>query len=72
MKFLENFDESWITQFSPHLDTAEADTFRATMMVSAIAYAFDEDLRQEFKDLNFPVSDEIYDQFFGLKNLNVQ
>ena len=69
MKFLENFDESWATQYSPHFDTAEADTFRATMMVAAIAYAFDQDLRQEFRELNFPVSDEIYDKFFNLKNL---
>ena len=69
MKFLENFNESWVTQYSPHFDTAKADTFRASMMVAAIAYAFDQDLRQEFRELNFPVSDEIYDQFFNLKNL---
>ena len=65
MEFLENFDESWATQYSQDFDTAEADTFRATMMVAAMAYAFDQDLRQEFRELNFPVSDEIYDQLFN-------
>jgi hypothetical protein len=34
--------------------------------VSAICYGFNSDLRQEFKDLNFPVSDGLYDSLWTL------
>jgi len=65
MLFLENFDNSWVIDYSPQYNTTVADTFRSTMMVSALAYAFNTDLRNEFRSLNFPISDSIYDRLFS-------
>ena len=60
MKFLQLFNEDWHHRYDPKNDSVEGASFRATLMVSALSYAFDEDLREEFKELNFPISDEIY------------
>jgi len=60
MSFLQNFNEDWHRRWEPDKDSVEGEIFRATMMVSALSYAFNKDLRQEFKDLNFPVNDDIY------------
>ena len=60
MKFLQLFNEDWHHRYDPKNDSVEGASFRATLMVSALSYAFDEDLREEFRELNFPVSDEIY------------
>lgn len=60
MKFLQRFDEDWHRRYEPDKDTPEGESFRATMMVAALSYAFDEDLRQEFKDLNFAINDDVY------------
>ncbi len=59
------FNESLREQYDQHHDTAEADTFRATLMVSALSYGFDADLRDEFRDLGFPISDAIYTALIG-------
>jgi hypothetical protein len=37
-------------------------------MVTALSYAFSTDLRTEFRDLNFPISDTIYAELMGLMN----
>ena len=71
MVFLENFDSSWAQDYSPQFNTAAADTFRSTMMTSAIGYAFNADLRNEFRSLNFPISDEIHNRllsYIGMGN----
>jgi len=34
--------------------------------VTALSYAFSTDLRAEFEDLNFPLSDEIYNELMNL------
>ncbi|MFA4838259.1 MAG: hypothetical protein WC703_02125 [Candidatus Neomarinimicrobiota bacterium] len=60
MKFLQQFNEDWHRRYDPKNDSVEGATFRATLMVSALSYAFDEDLRVEFRELDFPISDEIY------------
>ena len=60
MKFLQQFNEDSHRRYDPKNDSVEGATFRATLMVSALSYAFDEDLRAEFRELNFPISDEIY------------
>ena len=65
MLFLENFDETWVADYARYNNSAIADTFRATMMVTALDFAFIEDLRMEFRELNFPISDKIYNQLLG-------
>jgi len=57
MSFLQKFNSEWRFKYSQHQNTAEADSFRATMMVAALSEAFNKDLREKFRDLNFPISD---------------
>jgi hypothetical protein len=64
LKLLQGFNFNWAQRYDQYRNTAEADTFRATLMVSAISYAFSIDLRDEFRDLNFPISDEIFDELY--------
>jgi hypothetical protein len=65
MKLLQGFSLSWAQRYDQLHNTAAADTFRATLMVSALSYAFLEDLREEFRLLNFPISDQIYDELYN-------
>jgi hypothetical protein len=60
MKLLQGFNESWWRNYDQEHNTASADTFRATLMVSAMSYGFGKDLRAEFRNLNFPINDGIY------------
>jgi hypothetical protein len=60
MFFLQKFNPEWRSQYSQASNSTDAETFRSTLMVSAISYAFQSDLRQEFRELNFPVDDNIY------------
>jgi len=66
MQLLQIFDEDLMQRYDKQNNTAEADTFRATLMVAAVSRAFFSDLRSEFRDLNFPVSDAIYDELMGI------
>ncbi len=59
-RLLGVFDADLEARWDRHFDTAAADTFRATLMVTAICYAFDSDLRAEFTALNFPIDDDTY------------
>jgi hypothetical protein len=60
MQALELFNSSWLSSYDPGEDTPTADTFRATLWVAAMSYAFQADLRDEFEALNFPVSNTAY------------
>ena len=62
MFFLQAFNPDWQSQYSQSSNSTEAETFRSTLMVSAVSYAFQSDLRQEFLDLDFPINDAIYIQ----------
>lgn len=57
---LQLFDQDMANQYDALQNTAAAATFRATLMVAAVSYAFGEDLRGEFRNLNFPVDDQIF------------
>ncbi len=59
-RLLAVFDEDLELRYDRHNNNAAADTFRATLMVTAISYGFDTDLRSEFVALNFPISDATY------------
>jgi hypothetical protein len=60
MQFLQTFDADLHSRFDPTHDTAPADTFRATFMVSALSHAFLMDLRTEFRNLAFPIDDDLW------------
>jgi len=50
-------------------DTPQAADFRATFMTAVLSYAFDKDLRQEFKALNFPIDDQEYQSLLKQRGL---
>ena len=57
---LQAFDQDLASQYDQLNNTSAADTFRSTLMVTALSYAIGRDLREEFRSLNFPVDDLIY------------
>jgi hypothetical protein len=61
MTLLQLFDANMAAQYDPNDNTAAAATFRSTLMVAAVSYAFEQDLRPEFRNLNFPIDDQEYD-----------
>ena len=61
MKFLQQFNQDWLERYDPMNDSTEGSSFRATFMVSALSYAFEKDLRAEFKEIKFPIDDDIYE-----------
>ena len=65
MTLLQGFNSSWQQQYAPLTNTAAADTFRATLMASAVSFAFGKDLRSDFRTLNFPISDRIYTELYS-------
>lgn len=60
MLALQLFNPSWKNSYAPNDNTPAAESFRATLWVAALSYAFQTDLRAEFEALNFPVDDNIY------------
>jgi hypothetical protein len=65
MTLLQGFNPDWANQYDQSNNSTEGETFRATLMVAALSYAFSTDLREEFRDLNFPVSDQIYEELYN-------
>jgi hypothetical protein len=65
LTLLRRFDSDWEGLYDHLHDTAEADTFRATLLVTAMSYGFGEDLRGEFRGLGFPISDAHYEMLMG-------
>jgi hypothetical protein len=68
MALLQHFNEDWRNRYDQYNNTSEAETFRATLMVAALSYAFSTDLRAEFRGLNFPISDVVYDELLNTMN----
>lgn len=62
MTLLQLFDPDLRQRYDQQNNNLAADTFRATLMVTALSYAFSTDLRGEFRNLNFPISDETYSE----------
>ena len=61
MRLMQTFSPSDHQRFQQR----ENESFRATFLVAAMSYGFDTDLRERFRKLNFPVSDEIYAEFLA-------
>jgi len=69
MTLLQQFNSSMQAGYSPDADSIEAETYRSTLMVAALSYAFSQDLRSEFEALNFPIDNGVFDQLFqGVTN----
>ena len=66
MRLLAGFNPDLAQQYDQDHDTPAADQFRATLLVTALSYAFQSDLRPEFRALRFPISDATYDQLMGM------
>jgi len=64
-KLLQGFNPEWEQRYDRTRNTPAADTFRATLMTAALSYAFQSDMRGEFRSLNFPISDRIYNELYG-------
>jgi len=65
MTLLQLFDEDMMDSYDRLHDNMDADTFRSTLMVSAMSYGFSTDLRPDFEALNFPIDDMIYDELMA-------
>jgi len=65
-ELLSVFDEDLRVRYDQHNNNAAADTFRSTLMITAISYGFDSDLRSDFEALNFPISDATYDELMNM------
>ena len=61
MTLLQLFDADMAAKYDSNNNSEAAATFRSTLMVTALSYAFEQDLRPEFRDLNFPIDDQEYD-----------
>jgi hypothetical protein len=64
LSLLQGFKPNWAQRYDRLNNTSEADTFRATLMVAALSFAFSIDLRNEFRNLNFPISNLIYNELY--------
>ncbi|MGE5313216.1 MAG: T9SS type A sorting domain-containing protein [Acidobacteriota bacterium] len=64
MTLLQLFDADLGARYAKNDNTAEADIFRSTLMVTALSFAFESDLRAEFRALNFPVDDATYTELY--------
>jgi hypothetical protein len=65
LKLLQLFDADLKAAYDQQNNNPAADAFRATLMVTAISYAFSSDLRSEFESLNFPVDYDTYDELMA-------
>jgi len=66
MKLLQLFDSSMLESYAPQTNSEAAATFRSTLMVTALSYAFSEDLRGEFEALNFPIDNDTFEQLYEM------
>jgi hypothetical protein len=66
MKVLQMFDSSMLASYAPADDSPAAATFRSTLMVTALSYAFSQDLRNEFGSLNFPMDNTTFEQLYEM------
>ncbi len=65
MAFLQRFNPKWEKAFSAKSNSPEAERFRATLVCAALSYAFQKDLRREFRELHFPIDDKIFQQLLA-------
>lgn len=64
MAFLQRFNPDWEKGFSARKNSVAAEQFRATLAVAALSYALG-DLRREFRELQFPIDDQVFRQLMA-------
>jgi uncharacterized protein (TIGR03437 family) len=64
LKLLQLFDQDMQKRYDQRNNTQAAATFRSTLMVAALSFAFSKDLRAEFRNLNFPIDDQTYNALY--------
>jgi|GEM_PF-2202408 len=62
MTLLQTFQEKDRERYGSTNNSQEAETFRSTLLVAALSYAFEKDLRADFRKLNFPIDDNTFDE----------
>jgi len=62
MQLLGTFDSAMLQKYDPQNNSLTGATYRSTMFVAAMSYAFQKDLRAEFRSLDFPIDDQSYDR----------
>jgi len=65
MRLLRTFNASMAAQYASQTNSTTANTFRSTLMVAAVSYGFQQDLRGEFRALNFPIDDATYSSLYA-------
>jgi hypothetical protein len=65
LRLLQGFNANWLQRYAQLSNTAAADTFRVTLMTTAVSFGFAKDLRNDFRNLNFPISDQIYIELYN-------
>jgi hypothetical protein len=65
MRLLRTFNQEMHDEYAPQTNSTAASTYRATLMVAALSYGFGEDLRAEFRALNFPIDDALFARLYS-------
>ena len=64
MKLLRTFNQEAWNRYAQDTNSVAASTYRATLMVAAVSYGFQMDLRTEFRQLGFLIDDAAYTQLY--------
>jgi len=65
MRLLRTFNPTLAAKYAPGTNSAAADVFRSTLMVAALSYGFKQDLRAEFRALNFGIDDATFTTLYN-------
>jgi hypothetical protein len=72
MSLLQCFNDDWRIRWSQRENSTSAESFRATLMVAAISYGLEKDMRNEFKKMHFPIDDKAYSELLQTADKNSQ
>jgi len=67
MEFFSSFNPDIEKKYDSNNGSITAQTFRATYIIAGFSYALKEDLRDEFKKLNFPIDDKEFSELLPIK-----
>lgn len=65
MRRLQLWNSDWEQRYSRSAQSTAAETFRATMMVAAVSYGVQKDLRPIFRAGGFPIDDLLYTAIYN-------
>jgi hypothetical protein len=70
MRVLQKINPDWLSLYSPNANSPQAESFRAALMAAAMSYGFNTDLREEFRNHNFPINDDYYTSILSVMGDN--